>query len=131
MTPNRELKLAYRLAATMFVVGVFCYAAFSAPTPDTPVRIMFQNAGGKVLFSHKIHTDDAGYALACADCHHTLDEGETEVSETCGECHEPESDDEDVPFRKKAFHDQCQGCHEGFGAGPDTGPEACAICHVR
>ena len=131
MTSDQQLKLAYRLAVILFIVGVLSYAAFSAPRPERPVRLMFQVAAGNVLFDHNTHAAASGYALACRDCHHNLEEGETEGVASCSECHPYESEDEYVPKRSDAFHQQCIGCHEQFGAGPGEGSEGCSICHVR
>jgi len=130
MSSNNQLKLAYRLATVLFVVGVLSYAFFSAPAPAQPVRMMLHNAAGKVLFDHKTHSAESGYAISCSDCHHNLEPGEMvgpgEV-ESCGACHEPDSA-EDGPKRSDAFHQQCRGCHEDYGAGPKE--KDCAACHV-
>jgi hypothetical protein len=125
MVSKNELKMAYGLAIVLFVVGVISYAAFPAKTPERPLRLMFHSIAGKVLFSHKTHTDSLGYGLSCRDCHHTLEEGETEAS-ACIECHEPQSDDPSVPKRSDAFHQQCINCHKEIEAGP----QECASCHV-
>ncbi|MCD4763408.1 MAG: cytochrome c family protein [Desulfobacterales bacterium] len=125
MKSNKELQIAYGLAIILLVVGVLSYSAFSAKTPDQPVRLMFKCVAGKILFDHKTHTVESGYGFSCSDCHHNLEEGETDP-QACGECHEPESQDEDVPGRADAFHTQCIGCHNEAGAGP----EKCELCHV-
>ncbi len=117
MTSRNEQVLAYALAAILLVVGVVCYAAFPAKTPEEPVRLMFKTTAGKVLFDHKTHSADAGYGVACDDCHH---EGDEPVA--CSECHEPDSEVK----RSDAFHSQCKGCHEESGAGPLE----CSECHV-
>ena len=127
MTLKKELVLAYSLIIVFLIVGVLSYAAFSAKTPEQPVRLMFKGVAGKVLFSHKIHTDDDGYGFACSDCHHNLEEGETNP-ETCGACHESETDDEDIPNRTDAFHSQCIGCHQESDSGPQE--KECSLCHV-
>ena len=44
--------------------------------------------------------------------------------EACGNCHEPDS--EDPVKRSDAFHLQCKGCHEEYGAGAVN----CSECHV-
>jgi hypothetical protein len=126
MASKKELQLAYILAISLFIIGVLCYAAFPAKTPDRPLRILFKSVGGNVLFDHKTHAAETGYAISCGDCHHTLAEDEYEYAGSCMECHELESDDEDVPKRSDAFHMQCIGCHEDFGAGA----RECAECHV-
>jgi hypothetical protein len=126
MFSKKELKLAYGLAICLLVIGVISYAAFPLKTPDEPVRLMFKTSAGKVLFDHKTHTSDSGYALSCQDCHHTLEEGEQ--PQPCGECHDPEEGDEEMPKKADAFHQQCTGCHEGFDAGPTE--KECGLCHV-
>jgi len=126
MTSKQQVTLAYRVAIVLFVVGVFSYAAFSAPAPEQPVRIMFKSAAGKVLFDHKTHASQLGYGLSCGDCHHTLAPDEYDSAESCSACHEIDSGDEDMPKRSEAFHQQCIGCHDQFGAGPSE----CAQCHV-
>ena len=125
MTSKKELQIAYTLAIVFLVIGVLCYSAFSSTkTPDPPVRLMFKCVAGKVLFTHFVHTDESGYGVSCSDCHHNLEEGETEP-ESCGSCHEQVSEDEDTPKRFDAFHSQCIGCHEN-----DAGPTECNACHV-
>jgi hypothetical protein len=123
-----ELKLAYGLAICFFFVGALCYAAFPAKTPDEPVRLMFNVTAGKVLFDHKIHHADTGYGISCGDCHHTLGEDEYADAQSCSECHDPDEGDEETPKRADAFHRQCAGCHEEYGAGPLE--KECSACHV-
>jgi hypothetical protein len=117
MTSKGEQAFAFALAAILLVVGVVCYAGFSQETPEEPVRIMFKTTAGKVLFDHKTHAADAGYGVACDDCHH---EGDEPVS--CTECH---GSDTDVTL-SDAIHGNCKGCHEENEAGPVE----CAACHV-
>lgn len=114
--------IAYCLAAILLVVGVICYAAFAKKTPEQPLRIMFKNTGGNVLFDHKEHMSESGYGIECADCHHAL-ENKGDRPSTCGECHTDDSDD--APKRPDAFHKQCKTCHKEGG-----GPVNCAECHA-
>ncbi len=125
MTPQKELRLVYGLAIILLVVGVLSYAAFPAKAPEQPVRLMFKCLAGKVLFDHETHIAESGYGISCSDCHHNLEEDETDP-QACGECHEPESQDEDMPSRSDAFHTQCIDCHKEAEAGPDK----CELCHV-
>jgi len=128
MFSKLQLKLAYGLAIYLLFVGVLCYAAFPAKTPAEPVRLMFDVTAGKVLFDHKTHSADTGYGLSCGDCHHTLSEDEYADAGSCTECHDPDEGDEEIPKRADAFHQQCTGCHEGYGAGPLE--KECSACHV-
>ena len=123
-----ELKLAYGLAICFLFVGVLCYAAVPTGAPDEPVRLMFNVTAGKVLFDHKIHHADTGYGISCGDCHHTLGEDEYADAQSCSECHDPDEGDEETPKRADAFHRQCTGCHEEYGAGPLE--KECSACHV-
>ena len=116
-----ELKLAYGLAICLLFMGALCYAAFPAKNPDEPVRLMFDVTAGKVLFNHKIHHADTGYGISCGDCHHTLGEDEYADAQSCSECHDPDEGAD-------AFHRQCTGCHEEYGAGPLE--KECSACHV-
>ncbi len=128
MFSKTELKLAYGLAICFLFVGVLCYAAFPAKTPDKPVRLMFNVTAGKVLFDHKTHYADTGYGLSCGDCHHTLAEDEYADAQSCSECHDPDEGDEETPKLADAFHLQCAGCHEEYGSGPLE--KECSACHV-
>jgi hypothetical protein len=143
MTSQKELQLAYGLIIVLFVVGVLSYAAFSAKTPDQPVRLLFKSVAGKVLFDHKTHTDDSGYGISCKDCHHHPEEGEADFR-ACGECHKLPAEEETLPKfcadchepdeiegtemikTADAFHAQCIDCHKANEAGP----QECASCHV-
>ena len=123
-----ELKRAYGLAICLLFVGVVCYAAFPNKKPHDPIRLMFDVTAGKVLFDHKTHYSDTGYGISCGDCHHTLTEDEYADAQSCSECHAPDEGDEEVPKRADAFHQQCTGCHEQYGAGPTE--KECSACHV-
>ena len=123
-----ELKLAYGLAVCLLLVGALCYAAFPERKPEPPIRLMFDVTAGKVLFDHKTHSSESGYGISCGECHHTLSEDEYDEAGSCSECHEPDEGDEEVPKLSDAFHQQCTGCHEEYGAGPLE--KECSACHV-
>lgn len=141
MASKLQIKIAIGLAVYLLFVGVCAYAFFSDQKPDIPVRMMLHTTAGKVLFDHKTHAGDTGYALSCNDCHHhppDTDEyvacgdchtpGDTDpVPETCLDCHdESEVEDFEMIKRGDAFHGQCIVCHKEYGAGPMD----CAQCHV-
>ncbi|PIE66614.1 MAG: cytochrome C [Desulfobacterales bacterium] len=119
MTSRQDLKVVFCIMLLFLIMGIASYASFSPPAPEEPVRLMFQNAGGKVLFTHQIHTED--YGLECSDCHHNLEDDEVY---SCRECHEQEGDG-DLPSITDALHTTCKGCHEDGGAGPVE----CESCH--
>ncbi len=127
MFSKKQLKLAYAVAVCLLVIGAISYAAFPLKPPQEPLRIMFNVTAGNVLFNHKIHTVEEGYGLSCEDCHHELLDGDSDEPLQCGECHDPDEGDEDVPKLADAFHQQCAGCHQDYEAGPLE--EECALCH--
>ena len=121
---NKALRtIAYAMAAAFLLIGVVCYAALAKKAPENPIRIMFKNTGGKVLFDHKGHLSEDGYGIACADCHHDL-ENEGDTPAACSECHDPEG--ENAPKRVDVLHQQCKSCHEEGGSGPVN----CSECHA-
>ena len=125
MDSKREKTVAYYVAVILLLVAVVSYAAYPVKAPEEPIRIMFKNIGGNVLFDHKEHISEKGYGLECTECHHEI-EKEGEKPSPCGECHEAGEGEGMGPVRSDAFHKQCQGCHEDAGMGPVN----CSDCHV-
>jgi hypothetical protein len=140
MTSQKELKLAYGIAAVLLIVGVLSYSGFSK-TPEEPLRLVFTGAAGSVLFNHQVHVAD--YGLSCTDCHHHPPEPEEgaamaacsachvfpkdgSLPAACVACHAPDEVGlEGIPAQTDALHGQCIGCHKEAGAGPVE----CAACH--
>jgi hypothetical protein len=133
MTSKNETKLGYVIAVVCLVVGVLLYGTLPAEPPETPVRLMFQSAAGKVLFDHQIHMDR--YGLSCSDCHHA-DENDSALPVSCSDCHQIEA--EYVPalgaggkFNHDAhsmdFGFDCADCHH-MGT---EGASHCGDCHQR
>ena len=88
----------------MGLVALYGYSS-SSPSPSEPTRIVFENAGGRVVFDHKRHIVD--YKAECIECHHT---GSTTK---CSACHGVVFDDK---FRKEHQHtiqdvSDCLTCH--------------------
>ena len=125
MKLKNEIILAYCVIAIFFVIGVICYALPEKGSKE-PIRIMLKASAGKVLFDHKGHYWEEGYGLDCIDCHHAWDEDIDTSPMSCTECHEIDSEDEDMMKRSDALHQQCMGCHEDDG----TAPTKCSLCHV-
>lgn len=122
---KRELKPAFILAATLFLVAVISYS-LPAKTPEQPLRMMFQSVAGRVLFDHHVHRGDLGYGLSCRDCHHELKNGDGKPR-PCAECHRAGTAKEPKTLnRADAFHAQCVNCHKEY----DAGPMECAGCHI-
>jgi hypothetical protein len=123
MEAKKQRIIAYIIGSILLVVAIIAYAAFPRnAAEEQPLRIVFKSKAGNVLFDHKEHASEDGYALECTDCHHMMEEGETPVA--CGECHLSD-DEEETPKRSDAFHYQCKGCHEDI----DAGPVECSVCH--
>ncbi len=121
---NKALRtVAYAMAAAFLLVGVVCYAAFPKKAPENPIRIMFKNAGGNVLFDHKGHLSEEGYGIGCADCHHDI-ENEGDTPAACRSCHK--SEEGDAPKSADVLHAQCKDCHNEGGSGPVN----CSECHT-
>ena len=72
-----------------------------------PCTITFTAKNGDVAFDHAKHLEAE---KGCKACHHTMKEGET--PKKCVACHLAEEEKDGAPVRKKAFHDQCKGCHK-------------------
>jgi len=141
MAPNKELKLTYGAVLVLLIIGVLGYAVAPAKQSEEPIRMVFDVVAGKVLFDHKTHASDAGYALSCLDCHHHPSDEEEALRacgdchnlpvdgtfpESCADCHEPdEIEDTEMLKRGDAFHLQCINCHQDYGAGPIE----CSECH--
>ncbi len=119
---------------------------------DVPTRVLLNNKGGNVIFTHAKHAED--YGLACKDCHHD-NMPSPQRSIACGECH-PASFDKNylkdhmnmfgdssacitchhVEYTGSTFHhdehlkntgDDCQLCHHNSDIEPE--PMACSSCH--
>jgi hypothetical protein len=125
MDSKKEKTVAYVMAGILLLVAVVCYAAYPIKPPEPPLRIMFKNIAGNVLFDHKEHTWEKGYGLKCKECHHDMDK-EGQKATPCGECHKAQEGEGMGPLRSDAFHKQCKGCHEDGGQGPVS----CSACHV-
>jgi len=141
MTPRKELQLAYATAGITLLIGILCFAAYSAESPKEPLRIMYRTVAGKVMFDHKTHFSEDSYSIACQDCHHHPSDGEdyrtcaschqgTEgesLPESCLECHDTDDiEGTEMSKASDAAHSQCIDCHKD----QDAGPVDCQECHV-
>jgi hypothetical protein len=126
MFSRKELNRVYAVTVILLVLAVGSYAAFPDRSPKLPLRIAFQNVAGKVVFDHARHRLEAGYGLACGECHHTLAPDEYDQAGSCTECHAVEEGDDQMLKRSDALHQQCIGCHREYGGGPVD----CVQCHM-
>lgn len=103
---------------------------------EMPVRILFRNSGGKVIFTHIKHHRD--YEIPCDSCHHEK-RGESQEPLACGSCH-PEAFDRDyVRDHINSFPDNsyCVQCHHAelgklnfdHAAHEEYAFDDCQACH--
>lgn len=120
MRPKNRYLPVIIAVVVLLVTAVFGFT-LSSDKQDMPVRILFKNSGGKVVFSHLVHHRD--YEIACADCHHDRP-GETFQASTeqgpqentalaCGSCHPVAFDEDFVESHIDSFPDEsyCVRCH--------------------
>jgi hypothetical protein len=84
-----------------------------------------------VLFEHDNHNETAEIE-DCDLCHHLYDEDgnlvedESSEDQMCADCHELD-DKGKQPGLRKAFHQNCKGCH----MTEQKGPVMCGECHLN
>lgn len=134
------------------VLGVIAVIGYLRPaaTEAMPNRILFDNAGGHVIFSHAKHADP--YQIPCEKCHHESEEPNEQPLQ-CGTCHVRAFDDVFIDEHQSAdmTEENCARCHhveftetifdheEHFDYGDCTDchhdediedePQNCANCH--
>ncbi len=81
---------------------------------DAPKRVLMPNKGGRIVFSHSSHSEDAG--IACETCHHADADPASNVRK-CGDCHGQAYDESFASSHAGAFsQDECTVCHHtAFG----------------
>lgn len=127
-----------RYVPTVVIVGILAAVAvfgYLSPkqTQAEPMRILFDNSGGKVIFDHKTHAEN--YGIECQTCHHESETARPDPM-ACGDCHGVAVTDE---FRKEhvaSYSDEaCVTCHHVEFTGVDwsheehTGYDDCTACH--
>jgi DnaJ-class molecular chaperone len=110
------------------ILGLVAAVGYLQPkdTQAMPVRVLFDNNGGKVVFSHAAHSRD--YGVACEECHHESDKPSPNPV-PCGSCHPKVFDENFAKNHISAFADEryCERCHhEGFDG---KNSEPCSSCH--
>ena len=121
MVSKRYLPVALAVVL-MSAVALAGYLRLAEPE-EMPRRILFDSAGGKVIFSHLDH--EQSYGIDCAICHHESENpGKTPLQ--CGLCHPPEFTQEYIADHQWFFAEEehCERCHHtGVADGP------CSSCH--
>ncbi|WP_291327521.1 cytochrome c3 family protein [Desulfovibrio sp. UCD-KL4C] len=110
-----------RYTPLTLIVAVLVIAAasgflFAPPVEESPVRVVMDNSGGRVIFSHAKHVEDLGYD--CADCHH--DNIGQDKPLACVTCHPVAFDKKFRSEHQKNFPDKkaCLRCHDEVPTGP-------------
>ena len=83
---------------------------------DVPARVVMDNNGGRVIFTHAVHAEE--YGAECDDCHH--DDIGHDVSLACGTCHPAAFDEQFRAEHAAAFpsEEACLRCHDDVPQGP-------------
>nr|WP_321257249.1 cytochrome c3 family protein [uncultured Pseudodesulfovibrio sp.] len=144
------------LAAILLLAASAIGYVKTSEKAQMPARILFQNNGGKVIFSHLVHHRD--YQINCVQCHHEKGTDEMTMEDNkaldCGSCHPNEFNEEYINNHMDSFPnesycvrchhteyeavifdheehkdyaDDCYDCHHGKEIEPE--PQKCANCH--
>ena len=119
------------------LLAITAVAGYMRPAPkfDMPPRILFDNSGGNVVFTHLAHHRD--YDIACSDCHHEHTDLRS-APLACGSCHPEAFDKEYVAGHIESFPDPsyCVDCHHAEFHSMDFDHEGhqeyapdCTDCH--
>ncbi len=109
------------ISVFVVVMAIVALVGYLQPagTEEMPRRILFDNAGGKVIFSHQAH--DQTYQLDCASCHHENPAGGEPGKEPlrCGLCHPPEFTPNWIETHASFFNAEqnCARCHHAEFTG--------------
>lgn len=122
-------------ALTVLFVSTLVGPWFSAAVAQEDMREVRSGAftthtRPAAVFMHDTHNEKAGLD-DCAECHHgkdaqgRRDREDVSAGTPCSECHAMDAGGKETPLRR-AYHQQCIGCHKGRNAGPTH----CGGCHV-
>lgn len=117
------------LMAVMALAGAVVYGQEDMVAVDNSVFDAPRRPAA--IFIHDEHNEKADLD-DCARCHHVYDENgqldpyDSSEGTACSECHDL-NDQGSQPGLRKAFHQQCRGCH----LQEARGPVACGECHQR
>lgn len=134
MKTRGNLMTTKKIAAALAALAALCLLAIGAVAQDDMVKIDSGAFGAperpSPVFKHDDHNEKAKLD-DCAVCHHAADDkgrlvpNQDSVGTPCADCHKV-TEAKGTPLMR-AYHRQCQGCHDTAGKGP-TG---CGECHVR
>lgn len=124
---NNRYYLIAAIVAACFALAIAGYILPATPN-KAPARVIMDNTGGRVIFTHQFHAED--YGFECTDCHHDDIEAENYLS--CGTCHPAEFN---VQFRtdhQSSFPNEeaCLRCHDDKPAGELSEDERPDIANI-
>ena len=86
----------------LMIVALSGYLS-AAGDRETSVRILIDDCGGKVVFSHLAHQN--GYKISCVKCHHEKGGDQADYI-ACGLCHPVDFDKNYIGNHKNFFSDK-------------------------
>lgn len=124
---NKRYYLIATIVAVCFITAIVGYT-LPTMSQDVPARVILDNTGGRVIFTHQFHAED--YGFECIDCHHDDIEADTFIA--CGSCHPAEFDDKFRAEHQKNFPNEeaCIRCHDDTPTGPLTEDERPDITNI-
>ncbi len=99
------------IAIVAVLLGILGVVGYLTPgsTEQVPTRFLFENAGGKIVFTHKVHAE--GYGITCQHCHHESDKPSPKPV-ACAECHPKHYEEGFAAEHQKVIDRQyCGRCH--------------------
>ena len=126
---KRSVPLAI-VSCILALAGLAAYFAYPAAPPEAvPARLLMENSGGRVVFTHKAHASPGGAygANACAACHHELvvAPGDSQPEDTkvmlCTACHGSADDPGFIASHQEQYKAEgdkrCITCHHARVTG--------------
>ena len=148
---KRSIPIAV-ISCVLILAGIAGYL-MPGPTEAVPPRILMENAGGRVVFTHQAHSTPGGaYGdISCAACHHDMniapasaEEGAPASVMKCTACHGTAdipgfADSHQEFYMEKGGQDSCASCHHPVVTGVSPkwshedhlsyAQEDCESCH--
>ncbi|WP_432735301.1 cytochrome c3 family protein [Maridesulfovibrio sp. FT414] len=111
---NRYIPITFIVAVCM--IAAVAGFLFPPAVQENPARVVMDNSGGRVIFTHFTHAGEYGYE--CATCHH--DDIGQDRPIPCGSCHPAAFDAKFRAEHQKNFPntEACLRCHDEVPTGP-------------
>lgn len=120
---NKHLLAILGVTGALFLASATGYL-MPVTANGAPARVLLDNTGGRVVFTHLVHAQD--YGLDCDECHH--DGGDPDHPVPCGACHPAAFDEAWAASHPKQFANKelCLRCHDSdpsAGVTPEEKPD--------